>query len=127
MMSDMERKTPKLRYDLILIGAILVVAMLALLINYVTRENGATIVIEYYGEKVAEYPLDKNATYELNGGTHVLVVEDGEAYLSYAACPGQQCVHTGKVRYVGQSIVCAHYEVTVIIAGDSGDGVDLVS
>lgn len=127
MMSDMQEKAPKLRYDLILIASLLVIALLALLISYVTREDGATIIIEYYGEQAAEYPLDKNATYELNGGTHILVVEDGEAYLSYASCPGQQCVHTGKVRYVGQSIVCAHYEVTVIIAGDDSSGVDIVT
>ena len=77
------------------------------------------------GKKVAEYPLSVNGTYYLNNGTNVLVIEDGYAYISEANCPGyQDCVETGKIRYVGEQIVCLPNMLRVEIVGE-GDGLDI--
>ena len=73
------------------------------------------------------YPLDKDGEYVLNGGTNILVIEDGAAYIREADCPDKTCVRKGKLRYVGQSSVCLPNRLSVTGIGDGAGGVDLVS
>ena len=127
MKTETTKKTPSLRCDIILISALLVIALASLLVTLLTREQGNFVEVEINHKTVASYPLDRDAEYELNGGTNILIIEGGEAYVTYADCPGQQCVRKGRIRYVGESIICAHNEVTVTVRGNSDGGVDLVS
>ena len=113
----------KRKLDIIVIGSLLVVSLLVLLIATLTRVPGATVVVEIDGVKVAEYPMDLNATYTLNGGTNVLVIENGRAYLNYSNCPDHTCERS-KIQYAGQKIVCLPNLVTVSITGESDDAVD---
>ena len=113
----------KRKLDIILIGSLLVVSLLFFLIATLTRVPGATVVVEIDGEKAAEYPLELNATYTLNGGTNVLVIDNGRAYLNYSNCPDHTCERS-KIQYVGQKIVCLPNLVTVSITGESDDAVD---
>ena len=113
----------KRKMDIIVIGSLLAVSLLVLLIAAVTRVPGATVVVEIDGNQVAEYPLDLNGTYTLNGGTNVLVIENGRAYLNYSNCPDHTCERS-KIQYVGQKIVCLPNLVTVSITGESDDAVD---
>ena len=127
--------TKKMRNDIILIAVILVVSLVGILILRLTEKQGSYAVVKLRGEVVAEYPLDKNAVYELKGVTskegepitNVLVIENGEAYLSDANCPDKTCVKKGKIKYVGQSITCLPNELVVKVVGDTDGGVDLVS
>ena len=84
-------------------------------------------VVEVDGEVVGEYPLYQNGVYPLNGGTNVLVIENGVAYLSYSNCPDHTCERTGKIRFVGQTIVCLPNKLSVTVKGEAEGGVDLVS
>ena len=77
--------------DIILIASILAVAIALFLIVELTKEEGAGVVVKVDGVEVAEYSLSKNGTYPLNGGTNILVIEDGRAYLSDANCPDKLC------------------------------------
>ena len=113
----------KRKMDIIVIGSLLVVSLLVLLIATVTRVPGATVVVEIDGNQVAEYPLDLNGTYTLNGGTNVLVIENGRAYLNYSNCPDHTCERS-KIQDGGQKIVCLPNLVTVSITGESDDAVD---
>lgn len=113
----------KRKMDIIVIGSLLVVSLLVLLIATLTRVPGATVTVEIDGVKVAEYPLDINGTYSLNGGTNVLVIENEIAYLNYSNCPDHTCERS-KIQYVGQKIVCLPNLVTVSITGESDDAVD---
>ena len=97
------------------------------LILTLTRREGAYAEVEIDGEVVARYALHTDREYVLNGGTNVLVIEGGEAYLTYADCPDLVCVKTGRVRYVGESIVCLPNRLSVVIRGEDAGGVDLVS
>ena len=121
-------KLKKYRIDIIVISAILVSALLFLLFMTLFKKEGAVVAVEINGEVVAEYPLDKDGVYSLNGGTNVLVIKDGAAYLNYSSCPDHVCENTGKIRHVGETIVCLPNRVTVTVKGDVSDGgVDLVS
>ncbi len=127
-MSDKsESKIKKYRLDVIVIAAILVFSLILLLFTALTKKEGAVVSVEVEGKTVAEYPIDVNGVFPLNGGTNVLVIENGFAYLNYSSCPDHVCENTGKIRYVGETIVCLPNKVTVTIKGDFRDGVDLVS
>lgn len=118
----------KYRLDIIVIAAILLVSLSLLLIVTLSKEEGSVVVVEIDGTTVATYPLDKNAEYSLNGGSNVLVIKDGVAYMNYSNCPDHTCEKTGKIRYVGQTIICLPNKIAVTIKGDNAEGgVDFVS
>ncbi|MBR5139865.1 MAG: NusG domain II-containing protein [Clostridia bacterium] len=117
----------KIKPDVIVIAAVLLVALVSLLLIFVLRKPGGVAVVEVDGEVVGEYPLYQNGVYPLNGGTNVLVIENGVAYLSYSNCPDHTCERTGKIRFVGQTIVCLPNKLSVTVKGEAEGGVDLVS
>ena len=112
--------------DIILIASILIVAIAFFLIVELTKEEGAGVTVKVDGVKVAEYSLSKNGTYPLNGGTNILVIENGKAYLSDANCPDKLCVHQGKISMTGETITCLPNKLTVTVFG-AEESVDLVS
>lgn len=112
--------------DIILIASILVVAIAFFLIVELTKEEGAGVVVKVDGVEVAEYSLSKSGTYPLNGGTNILVIEDGRAYLSDANCPDKLCVHQGKISRTGEVITCLPNKLTVTVFG-AKESVDLIS
>ena len=115
----------KLLSDTILVGVLLIISLSVFLIFYLTRTEGDTVVVSVHNQAVAEYPLSIDATYYLNNGTNVLVIKDGYAYISEANCPGfQDCVETGKIKFVGEKIICLPNELIVEIVGE-GEGVDI--
>ena len=115
----------KARYDILLIAVLLFVSALALGIMLLSRTEGERVSVEINGVQTAQYSLSVDGEYPLNGGTNILVIENGEAYLRYADCPDKVCVNTGRIRYEGQTIVCLPNKVTVTVRG-TGDGVDIV-
>lgn len=127
MAEKAQNKTNGYRLDIIVIASILLASLSLLLILNLTKKEGALAVVEIDGQVVAEYPLYKEGVFSLNGGTNVLVVEGGTAYLNYSSCPDHTCENIGKIRYVGETIVCLPNKVTITIIGDAEDGVDLVS
>lgn len=109
----------KLLADIILIAILLVIGLSVFLISYLNRTDGAVARVSVGGVTVAEYPLTVDGVFYLNGGTNVLVIEDGVAYISEANCPGyQDCVEMGKIRYVGETIVCLPNQLIVEIVGE---------
>lgn len=117
----------KYRLDIFVIASILLVSVLTLLVVKLNKKEGSVVVVEIDGVKVSEYSLFLNGEYSLNGGTNILVIENGVAYLNYSSCPDHTCEKTGKIKYVGQSIICLPNKVSITIKGDTEGGVDLVS
>ena len=127
MKPETMNKTPRLRYDILLISALLLVALAVSLVTVLTRQDGTYVEIEEDGKIVATYSLDREGEYSLNGGTNILVIKEGRAYLTYADCPDHRCIRYGKIRFVGQSIICLPNRLTITVRGSSHDGVDIVS
>ena len=136
----------KLLADIILVLVILVIALSALLITTLGRDDGKdknhssgesgdkteatknVAVVYVDGKKVAEYPLAKDGVFTIegyNGGTNILVIEDEKAYISEASCPQNagdvSCVDQGKKHRVGELITCLPNRVIVEITGESED------
>lgn len=112
--------------DILLISLILAVSLLLLLVLRLNSEDGDAVEIRIDSKIVAEYSLHVDATYTLNGGTNILVIEDGYAYLTYADCPDHLCVNQGRVNKTGAVITCLPNKLTITVIGKKTD-VDLVS
>ena len=115
------------RIDIIVIASLLLFSILFLLFSDITKEEGSYLEITLDGEIINTYPLSVDGTYSLNGGTNILTVENGKAYMSYSSCPDHICENTRNVRYVGQTIICLPNRLTVTVVGNSDDYVDFVS
>ena len=114
----MKEALKKYRLDVIVIAAILVVALSVLLIVTLSRKPGSYAKVYIDNEVVAEYPLSVNGSYELNGGTNVLTIENGKAYISYAECKTHQCEAMGKIHWINEYIECQHNGIKIIITGE---------
>ncbi len=112
--------------DFILIGVIFAIIILLWSVVSLTKKEGAYVIVRVNGEQVAKYYLNEDGEYELNGGTNVLKIEQGKAYLIEADCPDHLCVKQGKVDKSGETITCLPNRLTVTVYGADSD-VDLVS
>lgn len=116
----------KLRADLILIAALLLLAgILFLALNH-GRQEGGVVVVRVNGAEVERHSLSLSGTFPLNGGSNILVIQNGKAWLSEANCPDHICVRQGKIHYTGQVITCLPNRLTVTVEGGESDGVDFV-
>ncbi len=113
----MEKGRKKFLNDIILVLVLLISALSVFIIWRVTREEGTYAVVYIDGVKSNDYPLSASGEYPLNGGTNILVISDGKAYMKEADCPQQRCVRTGVVSLSGESIICLHNRVEVRIEG----------
>ena len=126
-MSQKENVFTTHRLDIIVISLILIVSLLVILVSVLTRVDGAYVEVSVDGNIVGRYSLAIDGVYSLNGGTNTLTVQEGVAYMSYSNCPDHTCENTGKVKYVGQTIVCLPNRLSVTIVGDTDDSVDFMS
>lgn len=127
MKSQENELIKRYRLDIIVIAAILVISLSVLFIALLTKKDGAVVSVEINGERAGVYSLDVNQVYSLNGGTNVLVIEDGRAYLNYSNCPDHTCEKTGKISHVGETIICLPNRISITVEGDADGGVDLIS
>ena len=110
----------KFLYDIILILASVVVGLSAFFTVRLLREEGSAVRVQVNGETVAEYSLLYDGEYVLNGGSNILVIEDGRAFMKDADCPDHLCVRSGKISLSGEQIVCLPNRLSVEVLGDTG-------
>lgn len=119
-------KNKKLRNDIILIAAVLLAAAIFALLFFSLRKEGAYVSVVQNGKETARYSLSENLTVTLeNGGTNVLVIENGYVFVSDASCPDKICVRHRKIRFAGEAITCLPNKTVIKIV--SGKEVDAVS
>lgn len=106
--------------DAVLIILLLSLGLLLFLISEAVKEDGGYVTVTVNGEWVAEYSLSQNGEYEINGGTNILVIENGSAYVKKASCPDGLCVNQGKISRTGERIVCLPNRVMIEVGGADG-------
>ena len=116
----------KLRADVIVIVSLLLLALALYLALNSSRREGGVAVVRVNGVETERHSLLQNGSFPLNGGTNILVIEDGYAWMSEANCPDLICVRQGKIHYTGQVITCLPNRLTVTIEGGEDGGVDLI-
>ena len=117
----------KKRADLIPVVALLLLAGALYLTLNANRKEGGVAVVRVNGVETERHSLAVDGTFSLNGGTNILVIQDGQAWLSEADCPDLLCVKQGKIHYTGQVITCLPNRLTVTVEGGESNGVDLVA
>ena len=105
----------KIIFSIVLIFALLAVGLSSYFIIEAIAEEGAAVTVALDGDVVAEYSLKIDGEYKLNGGTNILVIEGGYAYMKSADCPKQHCVNYGKINRTNERIICAHNNITVSV------------
>lgn len=111
----------RVKADIILIGIILLLALILYLLLNAFSGTGEQVVVRINGEKVCEYSLNDDGTYPLNGGTNILVISGGKAYITEANCPDKICINQGKISKTGQCITCLPNRVTVTVEGGKSE------
>ena len=108
----------KLLGDLILALLLIALGISLIFVTRACRGAGAYAVVSVNGEMVDEISLLSDGEYPINGGTNILVIENGKAYMKYASCPDGLCVGQGKISLTGERITCLPNRVMVEIVGD---------
>lgn len=125
----------KKKRDIIFIGVLLVVALIAFfVVDKFIKKDGNKVVIKVDREIVKIVNLTDTNNIIVNGydgGTNTVVIENGTVYMTEADCPDKICVNTGKISKIGETIVCLPHRVVVEIQGevsqsDSDDSIDSV-
>ena len=120
------KRKKSLVFDLVLIGGLLLLALVCYLLFAGGKGEGNVAVVCVNGVETGRYPLFQNGRYELNGGSNILIIENGVAWLEDANCPDKLCVRQGKVHLDGQVITCLPNKLTVTICADNSE-VELIS
>ena len=115
----MQNSKHRLRNDIILIAAVLLIAAIGLSAYLLLSSEGERAVITLDGEHYADYPLKEDITVTISSkeglGTNILVISDGKAYVSEASCPDLICVKHRPIWREGEAIVCLPNKVVVSI------------
>ena len=112
---------------MLLIGGLLLAAFLALGLKFLLRQEGAALVVRVNGSEVARYALTETGDYPLNGGTNVLHIENGSAWLTDADCPDKLCVHQKAISKTNETIVCLPNKVVVQVIGAGESELDSIA
>lgn len=108
----------KIENDLILVGAVLLVAVFVLAFLKLTAKKGNLVEVKVDGKLVCELPLNEDTTYDIKTeGGHInrLVIKDEKAYVSFADCRDKICQNHSAISNVGESIICLPHKVTVTV------------
>lgn len=117
----------KLRYDLVLIAAVLLAAGA---LWWMTRpgDQGGYAVVTIDGQEAGRYALrqDRELTFG-DGSYNTLRIADGTAAIVEANCGDHTCIRTGRISREGETIVCLPHRLTVTIVGGEDAAFDAVS
>ena len=123
----------KKKNDIILIGAILVLALLAymgmtLFQGANTHDAEAVVLID--GVEYGSFPLDTDVVERIelpDGSYNVLEIKEGKADVTEASCPDGICVNHRAVSRQNQSITCLPNKLVVEIRNGEASDVDAIT
>ena len=111
------------RRDAALVVLVLIAALAGFALMLTQTGQGAQVEIAVNGEVYGIYDLDTDQTIEI-GEKNICRIENGAAWMEWADCPDQICVHTGKLTKPGQAAVCLPARISVRLEGKSESGAD---
>ena len=111
----------KFKNDLLLTGAILVIALVVFVCFKLTQKSGSTVNVSINGDVINSFSITDDTEFEIKTGEYVntLVISDGKAYIKSANCPDKICVHHRKISNDGETIVCLPHKVVISIESEN--------
>lgn len=112
---------PKPMDALVVIIVVAFAVMTAAFVYGKNRGETLTATVEHRGQVAAQVALstlteEKKITIDGQYHLTVTLTKDGVS-VTESDCPGQDCVHTGRITQAGQSIVCLPEQVVVTLEG----------
>ena len=114
----------KFKNDLLLTGAILLIALACFIIFELTSRQGNTVDISVNGKVIESFDLNINTEFKIISGEsdkliNLLVIENGYAYIKEANCPDKICQRHKKIKNIGETIVCLPHKVVISIESET--------
>ena len=108
----------KFKNDILLIGAVIILSIIAFAVIKFTAKEGANVRVIKGGEITDVYSLETDGEYQIITGENgeyenILVIKNGEAFMKSANCPDKICVNHSPVSKDGQSIICLPHKLVV--------------
>lgn len=112
---------PKPMDALVVIIVVAFAVMTAVFVYGKNRGEALTATVKHRGQVAAQVALstlteEKKITIDGQYHLTVTLTKDGVS-VTESDCPGQDCVHTGRITRAGQSIVCLPEQVIVTLEG----------
>ena len=128
--SSRPKYRPTLR-DTLIVAAIVALGLIVAALFYAkaTRGGSAVVTVSVAGEVVEHTPVsqfDGDHVYTGNGYTLTVSAQDGQICVSHSDCDGQDCVHTGEIRRIGQTIVCLPAQIVIRLESASPGEADVI-
>ncbi|MCQ2448920.1 MAG: NusG domain II-containing protein [Clostridia bacterium] len=99
--------------DYIVFATVAAVILLSTLVWFLPKKSGRTVTVREHNKVVYSAPLAVNHTVKLEGNT--VVIRNGKAYVKWANCRNQICVHHVPIDEAGDTILCLPHEVSVTV------------
>lgn len=113
----------------IMLSVILIASVWWAVWHFIVADDGMEIIVTQNGKEIGSYPLfeDNSLTFgSEEEGRNVLVIRDGEAYMSEADCPDKLCVKQKAVSKSGESIICLPHRLVIEVRGKEKGEVDAI-
>ncbi len=126
----MKKHPFKKKADLLLLVLLLAVGAFLFLFFRFSGKDAATVRVEVEGKLYAEYPLSEDREVTIrgkDGGTDLLVIKEGKAFVAEASCPDHLCMKMGKIERSGESVICLPNQVVITVTNASEAEVDMVT
>lgn len=108
----------KRRNDILLVAALIIIAVAAFFAFMLFGKEGDSVVVIQNGKEISRYSLNDNIRVDIvssDGKLNTLVIENGEAYISYADCPDKICVAHRRISKVGEVIACTPNKLAISV------------
>ena len=109
------------KWDLIAIACVLALAGSLALILLPRMSFDSDLMVEVYqnGRLIRQIPLHEDNSFTVSGTyENIVLIQNGAVYVSEASCPGNDCVHSGRISRSGQSIICLPNKLEIRISGE---------
>lgn len=117
--------------DIFIIILALILSVSVFLFAFLYKPNQKICVIKESNKIVKTIPLTDKTNEKIiidKKYENVIIIKNGEVYISHSTCPNQICVNTGKISKVSQSIVCLPNKILIEIVGSKNEQeVDLIA
>ena len=85
------------------------------------RPYADAVLVKKNGQRISKHSLSEDNEYILNGGSNILVVKNGKAYMKEANCPDKLCIHQSKISRTGERIVCLPNRLMAYVIGEGDE------
>lgn len=103
--------------DIVLLLIVLLVGGTGILLLRYIKEDGVYARVTVDGRETVSLKLDEDRQYTVNtpNGANVIMVENGQVYVSYADCPDKICSDHKPINSKGETIICLPHKLVIEI------------